>query len=349
MKEVAVEVIAKRPEQVVTIREEDIARTAAERMCENKIGSLAVVDEDGALRGIVTERDLINRVLSANTNPSKTLVKDIMTFDVIAAPSGTTMHELREIMTKHAVRHVPILRDGILAGVVSAREVMEHQRDEFGKARDVTVFAMAKVAESRDPETGRHLERVRDYTHVLAKTLEADDEFSDQIGSTFLRLIRMSCTLHDIGKVAIPDCVLLKPGRLDDKEFELMKTHCTRGAEMLEATLSLYPEANFLNMARDIAAYHHERFDGSGYPYGLAGDDIPLPVRIFSLADVYDALITKRVYKEAFAPSIAADVVFQGEGSQFDPALVRAFVQCQQQLLEIKEIHDDDETARIDL
>jgi putative two-component system response regulator len=131
--------------------------------------------------------------------------------------------------------------------------------------------------------------------------------------------------LHDIGKVAIPDCVLLKPGRLSDEEFEIMKQHTSLGAQTLQDALEEHPEAMFLQIARDIAISHHERFDGSGYPNGLTGDDIPLAGRIVAVADVFDALTSKRVYKEAFADHVSRSIVVDGAGAHFDPRIVDVF------------------------
>ncbi|HUB24934.1 MAG TPA: response regulator, partial [Tepidisphaeraceae bacterium] len=157
------------------------------------------------------------------------------------------------------------------------------------ETREVAIFAMAKLAESRDLETGAHLERVQRYSRALALNLANLPQFSQELNAEYARLIYLTSPLHDIGKVGIPDCVLLKPGRLSEHEFEIMKTHTTLGAQTLDAALKRFPDVKFLRMARDIAATHHERFDGTGYPGGLAGNAIPLCGRIVALADVYDA------------------------------------------------------------
>jgi putative two-component system response regulator len=197
------------------------------------------------------------------------------------------------------------------------------------ETRDVAIFALAQLAESRDPETGAHLDRVRSYSRVLAQHLSGLDKFRTEINSEYVRLIYLTSPLHDIGKVGIPDCVLLKPGRLNDAEFEIMKTHTTLGAQTLEAALRQFPSVKFLQMGRDIAACHHERIDGTGYPNGLKGDAIPLCARIVSVADVYDALTSKRVYKEAFSHEIARSMIVEGAGTQFDPDVVDAFIKNQ--------------------
>jgi len=163
----------------------------------------------------------------------------------------------------------------------------------------------------------------------------------------FIRLIYITSPLHDIGKVGIPDCVLLKPGRFTDEEFEVMKTHTLIGAETLEAALQRFPNAPFLEMARDIALCHHERYDGTGYPHQLSGDDIPLSARIVALADVYDALTSKRVYKEDFSHNVSESIILDGEGTQFDPRIIEAFKQTIEQFQDIREKFREEELTGV--
>lgn len=203
------------------------------------------------------------------------------------------------------------------------------------ESRAMTTFALAKLAESRDPETGAHLERVRTYCRVLAVELRKQPRFSKEIGDEFIHHIYETSPLHDIGKVAIPDAILLKPGGLSVDEFEQMKSHTLRGAETLAAAMHRFPNATFLRMAHDIALYHHERYDGSGYPYGLVGDQIPLCARILALADVYDALTSKRVYKEAGTHEFAKQKILEERGKHFDPAIVDAFVDAEQRFIAV--------------
>ncbi len=205
------------------------------------------------------------------------------------------------------------------------------------QTRDVTIFALAKLAESRDPETGAHLERVRSYSHILAQHMATRASRERPIEPDYPHLIYLTSPLHDIGKVAIPDHVLLKPGRLSDREFEIMKTHATLGAETLEAALKQHPEASFLRMAMEIALTHHERWDGTGYPNQLKGEQIPLCGRIVALADVYDALTSKRIYKNAFSHDSAHALILKDEGSHFDPAVVQAYVETEAAFIEICE------------
>ena len=205
------------------------------------------------------------------------------------------------------------------------------------ETRDLAMFAMAKLTESRDPETGAHLERVQSYARVLAQHLSTLEQYRAVVDSEFVRLIFQTSPLHDIGKVGIPDRILLKPGKLDLQEFAVMKTHTDIGSKTLEAALERFPNAKFLHMARDIAAAHHERFDGKGYPRGLAGERIPLCARIVAVADVYDALTSRRIYKEPISHQQAKTIIFGESGSHFDPAVVNSFLACEQQFIAIKQ------------
>lgn len=209
------------------------------------------------------------------------------------------------------------------------------------ETRDVAIFALAKLAESRDPETGAHLERVQNYSRIIAEHLADRSGFRGQVDREYVNLIYLTSPLHDIGKVAIPDCVLLKPGRLTNREFEIMKSHAVHGAATLEAAVQQYPEARFLQIARDIALTHHEQWDGSGYPHGLKGAEIPLCGRIVALADVYDALVSKRVYKAAFSHEVARAMILDDAGKHFDPEIVDAFIKEEARFIEINERYQD--------
>jgi putative two-component system response regulator len=233
----------------------------------------------------------------------------------------------------------PFRADELLARARTAERIVSME------TRDVAIFALAKLAESRDPETGAHLERVRCYARALAQQLAAIEPDGGQIDAEYIRLIYLTSPLHDIGKVGIPDAVLLKPGRLSDREFEIMKEHAAIGARTLDAALREFPEVRFLQMARDIAASHHERFDGTGYPGGLAGDAIPHCGRIVALADVYDALTSKRVYKNSFAHEVARSIILKERGSHFDPVVVDAFMAVEPQFLAIRRRFEGDDSS----
>jgi putative two-component system response regulator len=194
------------------------------------------------------------------------------------------------------------------------------------ETRDLMIFGMAKLAESRDRDTGSHLERVRMYCRIIADHLATLPRFARIVDREFVRLIFATSPLHDIGKVGIPDAILLKSDRLTPAEFEVMKSHTLIGAQTLDAALKEFPEAKFLSMARDIALSHHERWDGGGYPHGLSGQNIPLAARIVAVADVYDALRSARVYKKAQTHAAARETIVAGSGRHFDPEMVGAFL-----------------------
>ena len=204
-------------------------------------------------------------------------------------------------------------------------QLVAARTSEVVATRDLAIFALAKLAESRDPETGEHLDRMRNYSRILAEELHREGPYRDQIDAAFVDNIYRSSPLHDIGKVGIPDAILLKPARLTKDEFEVMKTHTTIGASALEEAERHHQCADFLAMAIEIARHHHERFDGRGYPSGLAGEKIPLAARIVALADVYDALTSARVYKPAYDADVARRMIEEEDGRQFDPAVVTAF------------------------
>jgi putative two-component system response regulator len=203
------------------------------------------------------------------------------------------------------------------------------------ESREVIIFSLAKLAESRDKDTGTHLERIREYCRVIAEHLSTQEKYRNEVDGDYVQLLYMTSPLHDVGKVGIPDRILLKPGPLTEEEFEVMKQHTTIGSRTLGAAAEAHPEANFLGMARDIAQTHHEWFDGSGYPDGLAGSEIPLCGRIVALADVYDALTTRRSYKPPFSHAKSREIILDGIGTHFDPDVVGAFLQNEQRFVEI--------------
>ncbi|MEM6391859.1 MAG: HD domain-containing phosphohydrolase [Planctomycetota bacterium] len=222
------------------------------------------------------------------------------------------------------------------------------QEKELTDTRDLVVFALARLAESRDPETGHHLSRIRNYCKALAEQLQKQGPYADQIDARFTEEIFRASPLHDIGKVGVPDAILLKPGRLTEDEFDVMKTHCDIGAEALREVAAQHEGCSFLDMAIEIAQSHHEKYDGTGYPQHLTGRSIPLAARITAVADVFDALTTKRVYKDAFSVERARDIIRSDTGSHFDPAVVAAFEACFDEFVAIRDRLEDADPTPID-
>jgi len=228
------------------------------------------------------------------------------------------------------------------------QEVARRTR-EVTAIQDVTILAMATLAETRDNETGNHIRRTQHYVKVLAEQLHDHPRFRHFLDSATITLLFKSAPLHDIGKVGIPDRILLKPGRLTPEEFEIMKTHTTLGRDAIEhAERQLGTDVAFLRLAKDIAYGHQEKWDGSGYPEGRSGDGIPIAARLMAVADVYDALISRRVYKEGMPHEQAARIIQDGRGAHFDPDIVDAFLERAEDFREIaaRFADSDEEMAR---
>ncbi len=207
-------------------------------------------------------------------------------------------------------------------------EEVKRRMQENEVIQNVSIRALAHLAETRDPETGEHILRTQSYVELIATQLKNHPRFKDTLTEHYIALLTKSAPLHDIGKVGIPDNVLLKPGPLNAEEWVIMKTHSVIGAHAIELTEEdLSQPIEFLILAKEIAHWHHERWDGCGYPDGLVGDEIPLSARLMAIADVFDAVSSKRVYKDAFSLEDARDIIIDGRGSHFDPDITDAFVE----------------------
>lgn len=214
----------------------------------------------------------------------------------------------------------------------SLNAMVQEQLGEIAQARLSTIIAMSKIAEYRDDTTGRHIERVCLCCSALTARLAPRPEYAEFLTDHQADDICYASPLHDIGKVGVPDAILGKPGRLTPEEFEVMKRHTVIGWSALAEVLERYPGNSFIARGAEIARSHHERWDGSGYPDGLAGNAIPLSARIVAVADVYDALRSERPYKRAFGHEEACEIVRQGSGAHFDPAVIEAFEEAERDL-----------------
>ena len=213
---------------------------------------------------------------------------------------------------------------------------------ELEAVQDVTILAMASLAETRDAETGKHILRTQRYVKALAEKLRPHPRFANFLSDQNIRTLFKSAPLHDIGKVGIPDRILLKPGRYDAQELEIMKNHTLLGRDAIQLAEDwLGKRVEFLTIAKEIALYHQEWWDGSGYPEALAGESIPVSARLMAIADVYDALISRRVYKERLSHEQAAQIIVEGRGSHFDPDMVDAFIEIQDEFREIAQRYPD--------
>ena len=224
----------------------------------------------------------------------------------------------------------------------SLEERVNEQVEQISAAQLATIFAMSKLSESKDPDTGAHLERMREYCKILAVHLSRQPRFQNIIDGEFITSIYAASPLHDIGKVGIPDSILMKPDKLTPDEWEIMKQHPIIGANTLRAVLKQYPRNPIIQAGVDIAEGHHERWDGSGYPYQLAGENIPISARILALADVYDALTSQRCYKDAFDHEHCQRIILEGKGNHFDPLIVDAYLEIEDEFLRVRKEFQDE-------
>ena len=203
------------------------------------------------------------------------------------------------------------------------------------KMQNGLIMTMADMVENRDSDTGAHVQKTAAYVRILLETLRKKGYYADKIKPNYISDVEMSAPLHDVGKINIPDAVLNKPGKLTDEEFAIMKTHTTAGKKILEKAINTLQGENYLKEARNMAAYHHERWDGKGYPEGLHGEVIPLSARVMAIADVFDALVSPRVYKPAFPLEKAVSIIQEGSGTQFDPKCIEAFTDALPEFVEV--------------
>lgn len=224
------------------------------------------------------------------------------------------------------------------------REV-QARTNELTALQEVTIHSLASLAETRDSDTGNHIRRTKHFVLLLAEKLRNHPDYRDYLDAKTIDSLYKSAPLHDIGKVGIPDRILMKPGRFEPHEFEIMKTHTTLGRDaLIRAEQELGLDVPFLRYAKEIAYTHHEKWDGSGYPEGLKETEIPISGRLMAVADVYDALVSRRVYKEAMPHSKAVEIIEKGRGSHFDPRLVDAFLELQDEFLAVTtRFRDSDE------
>ncbi|MBQ3865570.1 MAG: HD domain-containing protein [Clostridia bacterium] len=216
----------------------------------------------------------------------------------------------------------------VLYGVICVRNVREIQQSaRVEKIQRSIISSLAAVVEERDERTGDHILRTEALVEQLLEKVKKTDRYA-ALTDEYCSNVILAAPMHDIGKIRVPDVILNKPGRLTPEEFEIMKTHAAIGGDIIRRTMSDVEEKSYCDVAYNIARYHHERFDGTGYPDGLRGEEIPLEARIMALADVYDALISERVYKKPFSREKAREILLEGSGTQFDPELVPLFLEC---------------------
>jgi len=221
---------------------------------------------------------------------------------------------------------------------------VRERTEQLERTKYAAIFCMASLVEARDNETGKHLQRTQNYVRILAEELKSHPRFTHYLDEHTITLLYKTAPLHDIGKVGVPDRILLKVGKLTPEEWELMKKHPEYGYEALVRAEQEIGTTDFLQLAKEIIYAHHEKWDGSGYPRGLKGDEIPIPGRLMAIADVYDALISRRVYKDPFPHENAVAMICQATGHHFDPDIVKAFIERQEEFKQIASLYADDES-----
>lgn len=214
----------------------------------------------------------------------------------------------------------------------------QKQAAALNKMQNGLIMVLADMVESRDQCTGDHVRKTAAYCRIILEQLRKEGEFTDQLSDSYINDVVNSAPLHDIGKIKVPDAILNKPGKLTDEEFEIMKTHTTAGNEIIQEAMELVStDSGYLKEAKNLATYHHEKFNGKGYPTGLSGDDIPLSARVMAVADVFDALVSRRSYKEPFSFDKAMEIIEEGSGNHFDPRVVKAFFDAKDEVKKVSE------------
>lgn len=289
--------------------------------------------EDPATRGIP-----VLFVTSQNDTGNEAHGLDLGAMDYIVKPFQPALVKARVRNQIELKKHRDQLDD-----------LVRDRTKQLALTQEVTIEAMATLAEWRDPETGGHIKRTQNYVRTLAEYMRALPGYAPLLDENTVEWLYLSAPLHDVGKVSMPDSILLKPGRLTPEEFEKMKLHTIHGWCALAASDRKLGGSSFLRLAREIAYCHHERWDGKGYPQGLTANEIPLSARLMAVADVYDALTSKRVYKPAVPHEEVTGIIISGAGTQFDPEVVDAFVAVQDTFREISlRFADTDEEIGLD-
>ena len=220
-------------------------------------------------------------------------------------------------------------------------EDIRRKNETIRKMQNALILVLADMVESRDKNTGDHVRKTAAYARIIMKTMKEKGYYPDQMTDKFIDDVSNSAPLHDVGKIKVSDMILNKPGRLTDEEFVIMQNHAAIGGEIIDQVISLVPEPDYLNEAKNLSTYHHEKWNGKGYPKGLKGEEIPLSARIMAVADVFDALVSKRSYKEPFSFEQACDIIREGSGTHFDPLVADAFLSAEEECRKVAESFGD--------
>jgi HD-GYP domain-containing protein (c-di-GMP phosphodiesterase class II) len=231
--------------------------------------------------------------------------------------------EKLKVMNNFLIRKMTTANENLLESI--------HFQEDM---QDKIIYSIANLVENRDNDTGDHIKRTSAYVYFIAVKAKELGYYTEELTTDFIKLITKAAPMHDLGKIVVPDSILKVPRRLTTEEFEIMKKHTTEGARIIREIYSNIESEEFIDCAANIAYYHHEKYNGSGYPCGLKGEEIPLEARIMAIADVFDALVSQRCYKDAYPVTKAFDMIINDSGTHFDPKLVEAFTECQDDIIE---------------
>jgi len=294
--------------------------------CEGEIGDKMFIITNGELsiqKNMGWGQRVLTRLVEGEVVGEMSLITGEQRSATVVAEGDTTCLELSSDVFQDLLNSEPHFAQKVAIILTERLSALgKSTSEDILNAYRALMFSLANLADSRDPETGAHLERTRSYCALLADCALTSPIFKDQVNPGFVESIYQVSPLHDIGKVSIPDAILLKPDRLNDQEYEAMKSHTIVVAQSLNGVLE-YSDQPIFHMAYNICLYHHERWDGTGYPHGLKGTEIPLEARIMAIADVYDALLSKRVYKPAMTFQATSTEIKNSAGTHFDPDLVQ--------------------------
>ena len=246
-----------------------------------------------------------------------------------------------DIRTGDEIENLYIALTKMTSDAINYISDLQKKNQIIEKMQSGLILVMAELVESRDKNTGDHIRKTSSYVRIITKQMKKEGIYKDAMNDNFIQEVIKSAPLHDIGKIHIPDAVLNKPGKLTNEEFDLMKTHTTIGREIIDNVIKIVPDPGYLKEARNLAAYHHEKWNGSGYPEGLKENEIPLSARIMAVADVFDALVSKRSYKEGFPFEKAISIIREGIGTHFDPEVVKAFLDAEDEVKEVMNNHSN--------
>jgi putative two-component system response regulator len=277
--------------------------------------------------------------LSSNSNEAdESMAFELGAVDYLKKPINPTAF-LARVKTHVQLKSV---RDFLKDKNEYLEQEVVRRTKEVSIIQDITMVAMGSLAETRDNETGNHIRRTQNYIQLLAAHLKNHNRFKDFITNETIMMLYKSAPLHDIGKIGIPDYILLKPGELTPEEFDIMKTHTTIGRDAIRSSENFIgSNASFLRIGREIAYGHHEKWNGTGYPEGLSGDKISIPARLMAVADVYDVLISRRIYKSPYPHEESVSIIKEASGTHFDPDIVDAFVDLSDQFQQIAQKYSD--------